>query len=229
MATYEISIIDWSKYYENSESRKYKTLKWVPIPNTFDGAGFRRLAKLKNSCEIFTAWILLLEMASRSEIRGNLRISSEDAAERTGYSSKIFDKAIIALSSKEIGWINVLESPEISGNLRMCSDVSENLPLNRREENRKEYSSSFLAFWEQYPKKVGKGAAWKEWEKGNPPLEACLVTLAWQKVSADWTKENGKYIVDPERWIKRRRWEDEKPQQQFSGMRKYDPTDPAQI
>ena len=136
MSLISIRIIDWGKHYENSESRKYKSIKWVPIPNSFDGAGFRRVAKRKDACEIFTAWILLLEMASRSEIRGNLRISSEDAEERTGFPEGIFINAVNVLSDKTIGWIEALTDNGTSEDLRRNSETSENLPLNRKEKNR---------------------------------------------------------------------------------------------
>ena len=81
--------------------------------------------------------------------------------------------------------------------------------VRKRQQREAEYSEDFLAFWAAYPKKVGKGAAWTEWQKLTPPIQRCLITLSWQKVSEQWTKENGKYILDPERWIKRRHWEDE--------------------
>jgi len=83
------------------------------------------------------------------------------------------------------------------------------LPLKGDARGKTEYSQEFLSFWSSYPKKVGKGAAWKEWQRERPPIETCIKTLEWQKKSTDWTKEGGKYVVDPERWIKRRRWEDE--------------------
>lgn len=75
--------------------------------------------------------------------------------------------------------------------------------------NNKEYSDEFESFWKAYPKKVGKGSSWVEWKKELPKLDSCLKALSWQIKSESWTKENGKYIVDPERWIKKRRWEDE--------------------
>jgi len=100
---------------------------------------------------------------------------------------------------------NVQELPDISASVSLSSS----LPLKGDARGKVEYSSEFLSFWSSYPKKVGKGAAWKEWQRERPPIETCLKTLEWQKKSTDWTKEGGKYIVDPERWIKRRRWEDE--------------------
>jgi hypothetical protein len=80
-----------------------------------------------------------------------------------------------------------------------------------KNKDKREYSEEFELFWKNYPKKVGKGSSWLEWKKEKPDIDVCLKTLSWQKISHDWTKENGKWIVDPERWIKKRRWEDEPP------------------
>ncbi len=33
---------DWGVHFENSRSRDYKKLDWVPIPNKHDGKGYRR-------------------------------------------------------------------------------------------------------------------------------------------------------------------------------------------
>lgn len=72
-----------------------------------------------------------------------------------------------------------------------------------------EYSDDFLLFWKAYPKKVAKGAAWKEWKKERPSVNAVLDALEWQTETQKW--KDG-YILDPERYIKKRCWEDEKPQ-----------------
>jgi len=69
-----------------------------------------------------------------------------------------------------------------------------------------EYSDDFVTFWKSYPKKTAKGAAWLEWKKHKPPLEKVLESLEWQKTSKKWQEG---FILDPERYIKKRCWEDE--------------------
>lgn len=71
------------------------------------------------------------------------------------------------------------------------------------------YSSTFLTFWEAYPRKVGKGDAWKAWKRLKPELSATLGAIAQQRDAIDWRKENGKYIPNPATWLNGRRWEDE--------------------
>lgn len=87
-------------------------------------------------------------------------------------------------------------------------------PLNSPSPNRRgdDYDKSFLAFWQAYPRRVGKGAAWKAWKNagGNrPPLESLLNALALQRASPDWNRDGGKFIPHPATWLNQRRWEDE--------------------
>jgi len=80
----------------------------------------------------------------------------------------------------------------------------------------------FALFWAAYPKKVGKGAAEKAWQraKGNQHLQTILQALEQQKRSAQWRKDGGAYIPNPATWINQRRWEDELPTEDDSPQEK---------
>jgi hypothetical protein len=69
----------------------------------------------------------------------------------------------------------------------------------------------FQQFWLAYPKKKDKQKAKQAWHKHKPPLDDVLVALSWQRESADWQKENGKYIKHPERYLNAGSWQDEQP------------------
>lgn len=66
----------------------------------------------------------------------------------------------------------------------------------------------FDQFWQAYPKKVGKAAALKAWEKAKPDLQAVLKALEWQKQSDQWRKDGGQYIPNPATWLNQGRWDD---------------------
>ncbi len=74
----------------------------------------------------------------------------------------------------------------------------------------------FLVFWSKYPKKKSKLAARKAFDKISP--EGDLFNQIIDKIeeaskSHDWTKDSGKFIPYPERWLNSGGWEDEyKPQ-----------------
>ncbi|WP_454864555.1 YdaU family protein [Pseudomonas rhizophila] len=70
----------------------------------------------------------------------------------------------------------------------------------------------FPKFWALYPRKQDKAKALKAWAKlkVNDDLFALIASgLAAQSVSADWIKEDGKYIPMPTTWLNGKRWEDE--------------------
>src|SRR5690349_20483359 len=66
------AIAQWDKLYENSQSRKVDKLRWVPMPNHHDGKGFRRLMMLPDAVEIYGAWALIVQVASKCPTRGVL-------------------------------------------------------------------------------------------------------------------------------------------------------------
>jgi hypothetical protein len=87
------------------------------------------------------------------------------------------------------------------------------------------YSDDFLEFRKEYPKKVGKGDAYKKWKKAkltNTDKADITNALIWQKKSDRWRDSNGRFIPNPSTYISQRRWEDE-PDLNFSS----DITDPG--
>jgi len=68
----------------------------------------------------------------------------------------------------------------------------------------------FISFWKRYPKKTGKGAAFKSWQKQKPPIAQVLGTLNWQIYTDQWQRDNGQFIPNPATWLNQKRWEDEK-------------------
>jgi len=80
---------------------------------------------------------------------------------------------------------------------------------NKEKENI--YTSDFLEFWETYPRKVGKGAAFKAWKKANgkPSVKNLIQIIGRQAQSEQWRQDGGKFIPHPTTWLNQRRWEDE--------------------
>ena len=70
---------------------------------------------------------------------------------------------------------------------------------------------AFEKFWSGYPKKVGKQAAKKAFDRVNVPVETLLTAIERQKCSAQWSRDNGQFIPNPATWLNQGRWEDEVP------------------
>lgn len=137
----------WRDLYETNETRKLKSLLWVKVPNKMDGLSFKLLAKRPDACEIFSAWILMLQIASKSDPRGDLAhngipLSPGEMGEITGFPGEIFVKALEFLSSKKMGWISVIsphpetpgENPDAPGKSPATPPVEEGREWNGREE-----------------------------------------------------------------------------------------------
>lgn len=84
----------------------------------------------------------------------------------------------------------------------------------------------FDEFWSAYPKKTGKGAAQKAFEKIKPDpalLDSMLAAIAVQSASTQWRKDGGQFIPNPATWLNQSRWEDggttviEKPSKWWTG------------
>lgn len=110
MKLYAIS--DWESRFETAETRKLVNLHWWPKPNKHDGLGFRRLADHRDKVDLYCAWALIADVASRSPrpIRGSLQrngkaLTSQDLALMTGFPKLIFDKAFTFFSDPEQGWL----------------------------------------------------------------------------------------------------------------------------
>jgi uncharacterized protein YdaU (DUF1376 family) len=72
-------------------------------------------------------------------------------------------------------------------------------------------SDNFDVFWLAYPKKTGKDAAIKSWNKLKPNVYEVINALAWQKQSEQWQKNGGQYIPNPATYLNQGRWKDEPP------------------
>ncbi len=86
--------------------------------------------------------------------------------------------------------------------IRLREDKEKNSPIAPQD---------FDLFWSSYPKKIGKHAAHRSWNKANnkPSIEKIISVLETQKKSDQWKKESGKYIPNPATWINDGRWDDE--------------------
>lgn len=75
----------------------------------------------------------------------------------------------------------------------------------------------FDRFWQAYPRKVGKKAAKRAFNKANVPVETLVSAVQRQKCGKQWKKDNGQYIPNPATWLNQGRWDDETDQADQGG------------
>lgn len=90
--------------------------------------------------------------------------------------------------------------------------VNENPPTPQRG-RRAVYSEEFEKFWDAYPRKVGKAAAYKSWQNQKragvlPGNGRVLEAITEQSNSDQWRKDGGQYIPNPSTWLNQARWDD---------------------
>lgn len=69
----------------------------------------------------------------------------------------------------------------------------------------------FEAFWESYPRKIGKAKALSVWLKLNPSIELLgriLAAVRQQEKCEQWQKDSGQFIPHPATWLNQGRWDD---------------------
>lgn len=95
----------------------------------------------------------------------------------------------------------------------------ENTPLppasgGRDRPGRATTSDGFEQFWAAYPKRVSKGAARKAWAKLKPSeqlLQAILAGIGRAKTSAQWLRDDGRFVPHPATWLNAEGWLDDPP------------------
>jgi hypothetical protein len=106
---YEIA--NWEGHYEKSQGRRVKNHTWVAVPNKHDGGGFRRITVQENSTDLFAAWVLIVQVASKCPARGllvsaeGMAIDAEEMAVKTGFPVRIFSSAFSFFCSERMGWL----------------------------------------------------------------------------------------------------------------------------
>lgn len=92
------------------------------------------------------------------------------------------------------------------------NDKGEVIKDKGQNKNLGHFDAEFETFWQEYPKKIGKGAAKKAFEKarlGGVTLESLVTAVRRQKCGSQWSKDDGQYIPHPATWLNQERWEDE--------------------
>jgi len=90
--------------------------------------------------------------------------------------------------------------------------IEVNKTINKTINNTVNNKDYFSQFWDFYPRKAGKEAARKAWNKLQPNEE--LMTLIANNIQeridkGEWRKDNKSYILHASTFLNQKRWEDE--------------------
>jgi hypothetical protein len=111
--------------------------------------------------------------------------------------------------------ITTLSAQSLTKSVLIEENRIEEIILDKKEKTIKTevLEDYFEDFWYKYPKKVGKEAARKAWNKANPDIIKVIDAINWQRETKQWQAEDGKYIPNPATYLNQGRWMDEAPEQ----------------
>lgn len=127
----------WGELFENNRSRTVKSLDWVSIPNRHDGENYMKIITHRDGAVFFSAWNLLVQVASKCKIRGVLIKDNGEAHDSTSLSLKTrapkvwFDKTFEFILH-ETDWLVVIDLADA------CQDDDTQSPADCKEEKRRE-------------------------------------------------------------------------------------------
>ena len=126
---------------------------------------------------------------------------------------RISEKIMESTLTKLKHWLEQDDIKVISDGYQAVPLETETETYKQERETEKEMAfqaeNDFQVFWDNYPRKVKKPDALKSWRKLKPPLDMILEAVAWQKLSDDWTADDGKFIPYPASYLNASRWLDE--------------------
>lgn len=159
------TIANWEDGFEIAQSRRRAgRLSWVPVPTRHDSRGYRRLIRSVNGVQHFAAWIVLVQLAARMNVRGiladdrGIALTTKDFEAMTDIPAGVFESALVEL--QDIGWIArrtlVREQSDDATSVVRLHNTTEQ---NRTGQDKTEQGggSIALSLWDRIPKNRQKG------------------------------------------------------------------------
>lgn len=101
------------------------------------------------------------------------------------------------------------ENPTPKKNILKEEHVKEQIHAQAKAERERVDAQTFDQFWENYPRKVGKGAAWKAFVKVAQNVSALTIIEGARRLSEDPNLPAQQFIPYPATWLNRDGWLDE--------------------
>lgn len=208
-----IIIVDWEKHFENSQSKRWENLRWVPIPNK-QGIGYKKIMQLKNGAEVFGCWIAIVECASRQKPRGIINMSTDDLSLETMINNVTLLKSIEFLC--KLSWLIVdseqtqsVLTPQNTSPADQRSILFNSIHCNSLKEDKEDKEKQILELYAAYPKKVGKGQAIKAIGTALNKCEFQKLLDHVKKYALSVVGKDPQFVPHPATWFNGLRWEDQ--------------------
>jgi hypothetical protein len=162
-------IKDWTQHFENSRSRVVENLRWVSVPNRHDGEGYSIVMEQKNAAELFAAWVLIIQVASKCKERGTLTrddgtaLTAKSLARKTKAPEQWFVNAFNFFTDKTLWLEREGENIEVTGDCHLPvthPSPAHNPSAEGRKDRREEIGGDILASADTQPQANGGKIFW---------------------------------------------------------------------
>lgn len=199
MPKIHIQIKNWGEH----QHYKDRNPPWIKLHvKILNDMSFMMLAPA-SKCLLLLLWVLA------AENNGEINFSEEELKFRLRDSKFSRDSLTPLIHS---GFISVLAdaSSDLARAPKSCSETETETETDACAPASGELDE-FGEFWKAYPKKIGKQAAVRAWQKIKirPPLEKILDAIKRAQSTDQWQKDNGEFIPHPSTWLNGGRWDDE--------------------
>lgn len=188
-------IKDWGKFQHFKDRRP----PWIKLyRDLLDDEEYYNLPA--QSAKVLTLlWLLASEDPSKQGLLPSVQ--------KIAFRLRLSEKSIESIVSDLHHWV-------IQDDIKPSSEQYHSGPSEletKAELKTEERQNDFEVFWNAYPKKAGKKAAIKAWEKAKdkPNVVDMVQAIEKFKKSPQWMKENGQFIPHPSTWLNEGRWADE--------------------
>ncbi len=187
---------DWDRIFENSQSKKYANISWVPIPNKHDSDGYTQLIEHDHGVSHYGAWILLVQVASKCKPRGtlirdgDLEHDVDSLARVTRVGAHVFWEAIPRFV--KIGWLEEVDESETGSVLPKSGSTLERTTLKeRKEQKEKKERKEQKEKKEKNSRPAGKAVGFlEEWDSENWQKARTLANGACRKLWPNRQRES---------------------------------------
>ena len=214
---------NWEDHYENNRTRELRAMSWIPIPNNHDGDGYTQVMAEKNGLELFGAWIVIVQVASKCGntagsrgvlVRGNGTPHDAISISRISRVSENKIQSALDYFSTSLDWLiisNLEDIPHEDATIPHEDATPSHLTAKKE---RKEWNGTetpeFKEFWKAFP--INKGSrkeALRLWEQLGCQTIAETVVGAVKAHAGlpDWNKDGGRWVPSGVLFLKDRRWE----------------------
>jgi DNA-binding transcriptional regulator YhcF (GntR family) len=166
---------------------------------------------IKQECDTPTSKLVLFILSNYADENSSCFPSEKHIAKIVGISDRQVRRCLANLVDK--GLISIEERKGTSNRYFLCMDadvqtVRKPTSTNTKPDTKDIYSNDFEMFWKSYPRKIGKYAAAKSFQKECKNVQSKILIEKAKLFSVNCKNTEECFIPHASTWLNQRRYED---------------------